>query len=178
MLFQLGEKTPKIFKDCFVAPSSSLIGEVIMEKEASVWFNVVIRADNAAITVGSGSNVQDGSILHVDHGFPLTIGKGVTVGHKVMLHGCTIGDNCLIGMNAVILNGAKIGANCIIAANALITEGTEIPDGHMAIGSPAKIIKPLTDKHKEMISQGAKHYTDNAETYKTELKPIQHHNES
>lgn len=169
MKYQIEDKAPIIAEGCFVANSADLIGEVIMHEGASVWFNCVLRADNASITVGKNSNVQDGSVLHVDPGFPLEIGEGVTVGHKVMLHGCTIGNYSLIGINAVVLNGAKIGKNCIVGANALVTEGTLIPDGHMALGSPAKVVKAIDEKAMEMLKGGADHYVQNSERYRDSL---------
>lgn len=169
MKYQLENNKPDIAEDCFVAASADLIGDVIMHQGASVWFNCVLRADNASITVGKNSNVQDGSVLHVDPGFPLTIGEGVTVGHKVMLHGCTIGDNSLIGINAVVLNGAQIGKNCIIGANALVTEGTIIGDGQMALGSPAKVVKEVSEGTIAMLKAGADHYVHNGKRYQESL---------
>jgi len=144
-----------------------------MASHASVWFNCVLRADNEPIHIGANSNVQDGSILHVDPGCPITIGANVTVGHKVMLHGCTIGDNTLIGMNAVVLNNAKIGKNCVIGASALVTENMDIPDGSMVLGSPAKVVKELSDKHIDMLKHGADHYVKNAKTYQDLLEVIE-----
>ena len=172
MKYELDVNKPKIDQACFVAPSADLIGRVIMKSNSSVWFNCVLRADNEPITIGENSNVQDGSILHVDPGFPIDIGEGVTVGHKVMLHGCTIGENTLIGMNSVILNGAKIGKNCVIGANSLITENTEIPDGSMAMGAPAKVVKALNEKHIRMLKRGADHYVENSAKYTKSLKSI------
>lgn len=169
MKYQLEDKAPDIAEDCFVAKSADLIGEVIMHQGASVWFNCVLRGDNASITVGRNSNVQDGSVLHADPGFPLSIGEGVTIGHKVMLHGCTIGDNSLIGINAVVLNGAQIGKNCIIGANALVTEGTIIADGQMALGSPAKVVKEISEGAVEMIEAGASHYVENSKRYRNSI---------
>jgi carbonic anhydrase/acetyltransferase-like protein (isoleucine patch superfamily) len=169
MKYQLEDKAPDIAKDCFVAQSADLIGDVIMQEGSSVWFNCVVRADNATITIGKNSNVQDGSVLHVDPGFALNIGEGVTVGHKVMLHGCTIGDNSLIGINAVVLNGAQIGKNCIIGANALVTEGTIIADGQMALGSPAKVVKKVSEDTVKMLKAGAKHYVDNGKRYQRSM---------
>ncbi|MDH5738597.1 MAG: gamma carbonic anhydrase family protein, partial [Gammaproteobacteria bacterium] len=128
MIYQLGNRRPEMKGDFFIADNAMVIGSVVLENNASVWFNAVIRGDNECITIGENSNVQDGSVLHTDPGVPLIIGKGVTVGHKVMLHGCHIGDNSLIGINAVVLNGARIGKNCLIGANSLIPEGKEIPD--------------------------------------------------
>lgn len=170
MIYKLGDKSPEIHASCFVAPSADLIGSVVMREKASVWFNCVLRADNEPITVGKNSNIQDGSILHVDDNFPINIEANVTVGHKVMLHGCTIGEGTLIGMNAVVLNGAKIGKNCLVGANALITEGMEIPDGSMVLGSPAKVVKQLDEKTQGMLKMGATHYTQNSALYLAELQ--------
>jgi len=172
MKFSLGNVAPSIDDSCFVAPSSDLIGQVVLHRNASVWFNCVLRADNEAITIGENSNIQDGSILHVDPGLPINIGPNVTIGHKVMLHGCTIGESSLIGMNAVVLNGATIGKNCIIGANTLVTENMDIPDGSMVLGSPAKIVKTLDEKTKAMLAVGAEHYVQNSVRYKTELIEI------
>lgn len=169
MNYKLGEHSPSIDDSCFVAPSADLIGQVVMHPNSSVWFNCVLRADNEPITIGENSNVQDGSILHVDPGCPIEIANNVTVGHKVMLHGCTIGEGTLIGMNAVVLNGAKIGKHCLIGANALVTENMEIPDGSMVLGSPAKIVKELDEKTQAMLKTGAEHYVDNSARYKSEL---------
>jgi carbonic anhydrase/acetyltransferase-like protein (isoleucine patch superfamily) len=172
MKYKLGDLTPSIADDCFIAPSADLIGQVTLANNSSVWFNCVLRADNEPISVGENSNIQDGSILHVDPGFPINIGRNVTVGHKVMLHGCTIGDESLIGMNAVILNGSKIGKNCLIGANALVTENTEIPDGSMALGAPAKVVKTLSDKQIAMLKKGAEHYVKNGARYLELLQEI------
>lgn len=172
MIFKLDQDTPEIDDSCFVAPSASLIGQVNMAENSSVWFNCVLRADNEPINIGKNSNVQDGSVLHVDPTFPINIGENVIVGHKVMLHGCTIGDNTLIGMNAVILNGATIGENCIIGANALITEGTEIPSGSMALGSPAKVVKKLDEATMDLLKSGAQHYVHNSARYKAGLVQV------
>ncbi len=173
MKYALGDKQPKVGKECYIAPSADVIGDVDMHDKSSVWFNCVLRADNAKITIGEGSNVQDGSVLHVDEGFPLEIGTNVTIGHKVMLHGCTIGNNSLIGMNAVVLNGAKIGENCIIGAGALVTEKTEIPDGYMALGSPAKPVKEIGEGVTKMLQMGADHYMEKALQYAEGLTPIE-----
>lgn len=176
MLYQLGKLCPNIPKSCFIAPNATVIGNVQLGENASVWFNVVIRADNAQVKIGDNSNIQDGSILHVDDDFPIVIAQNVTVGHKVMLHGCTIDEGSLIGMNAVILNGAQIGKNCLVGANALVTENMIIPDGSLVLGSPAKVIKQLDDKAKAMLSRGAVHYVQNGLLYKKELKQIDHVN--
>ena len=171
MIYSLEDRQPEIDESCFVAESADLIGSVVMHENASVWFNCVLRADNEPIVVGKNSNVQDGSVLHVDPGFPLNIGEGVTVGHKVMLHGCTIGDNSLIGINAIVLNGAKIGKNCIIGANALVTEGMEVPDGSMVLGSPGKVVKELDERAFAMLKMGADHYVSNGKRYAAKLTP-------
>lgn len=170
MIFALGDQTPQIAESCFIAPSASLIGSVKLVADASVWFNCVLRGDNDSITIGEGSNIQDGSVLHVDPGCPINIGRNVTVGHKVMLHGCSIGDNSLIGMNAVVLNGARIGKNCLIGANTLITENTEIPDGQLVLGSPGNIVKALNQANIELIKASAEHYVENARRYREKLK--------
>ena len=172
MLYRLGKLSPNISKSCFIAPNASVIGNVVLAENASVWFNVVIRADNAQIKIGKNSNIQDGSILHVDDDFPITIAQNVTIGHKVMLHGCSIDEGSLIGMNAVVLNGAKIGKNCLVGANALVTENMIIPDGSLVLGSPAKVIKQLDEKTQTMIAAGAAHYVHNNIRYRTELTPI------
>ena len=170
MIYRLEDRIPDIHESCFVADSADLIGSVVMQENASVWFHCVLRADNETITIGKSSNVQDGSVLHVDPGFPLTIGEGVTVGHKAMVHGCTIGDNSLIGINAVVLNGARIGKNCVIGANALVTEGMEIPDNSMVLGSPGKVVKELDENTIAMLKLGAEHYVANGLRYTNYLK--------
>jgi carbonic anhydrase/acetyltransferase-like protein (isoleucine patch superfamily) len=171
MLYKLGDVAVKITgEDYFVAENATVLGNVILENNASVWFNAVIRGDNATITIGENSNIQDGSVLHSDDGVPLTIGKNVTVGHKVMLHGCTIGDNSLIGINAVILNNAKIGKNCLIGANTLIPEGKVIPDGSLVMGSPGKVVRELNAEQKAMLIASANSYVQNFKRFKSELK--------
>lgn len=172
MIYSLDGQTPQTSNASFVAESADLIGQVELKNNASVWFNCVLRADNEPIVVGENSNVQDGSVLHVDPGFPIEIGTGVTIGHKVMLHGCTIGDNTLIGINAVVLNGAKIGKNCIIGAGALVTENSEIPDGSMVLGAPGKVVKQLDEKTQELLSLGADHYVSNGQRYSELLKSV------
>jgi len=172
MIFQLGNHCPNISASSFIAPSANVIGNVNIAENASVWFNVVIRADLDKIIIGENSNIQDGCVLHVDEGFPINIGKNVTIGHKAMLHGCSIAEGSLIGMNAVVLNGAKIGKDCLIGANALVTENMLIPDGSLVIGSPAKVVKQLDEKVKAMILQGVGHYVDCNHQYKKELKLI------
>ena len=173
MLYKLGAKSVDIAgEDCFVAPSADVIGRVRLENNASVWFNAVIRGDNELITIGENSNVQDCSVLHTDMGYPLTIGKNVTVGHKVMLHGCEIGDGSLIGINSVILNGAKIGKNCLIGANSLVAGGKDIPDGSLVLGSPAKVVKTLSAEKQAELAKSADAYVKNFKRYKRELQEV------
>lgn len=172
MLYQLGERKVQQEGDGhFVADNATVIGNVLLKARANIWFNVVIRGDNELITIGEGSNIQDGSILHSDPGFPLTVGPDVTIGHKVMLHGCTIGEGSLIGINAVVLNGAKIGKGCLIGANALVTEGMDIPDGSMVLGSPAKVRRQLSAEEQEALIGSAHHYVENAAHFRAALKP-------
>ena len=167
MIIDLGDKKLKTADDNFwIAPNASVIGEVNLERDASIWFNAILRADNEPITIGEGSNVQDGAIVHTDPGFACRIGKKVTVGHMAMLHGCSIGDGSLIGIGSVILNGAKIGKNCIIGSKALVTEGMEVPDGSMVLGIPGKIKKTLNEEEESIVSIGAEHYIENYKKYK------------
>lgn len=170
--FSLGERKITTQGEHYIAPGSSLIGSVSLGELVSIWFNVVIRADNDLVTIGDGSNVQDGSILHVDPGFPISIGRNVTIGHKVMLHGCTIGDGSLVGMNAVVLNGAVVGKECLIGANALVTEGMEIPDRSLVLGSPGKIIKKVDEKMLAMQLRASRHYQEKIPLYRDQLKPM------
>ena len=167
MIIDLGDKKLKTADDNFwIAPNASIIGDVNLERDASIWFNAILRADNEPITIGEGSNVQDGAIIHTDPGYACNIGKKVTVGHMAMLHGCSIGDGSLIGIGSVVLNGAKIGKNCIIGSKALVTEGMEVPDGSMVLGIPGKIKKTLTEEEQSVVSLGAEHYIDNYKKYK------------
>ena len=169
MIYQLEDAGPQIHASAWVAENATLAGQITLQKDVSIWFNAVLRAEHAPITVGEGSNIQDGSVCHVDPGMPLTIGRSVTVGHKVMLHGCTIGDESLIGINAVILNGAKIGRNCLIGANSLVPEGKEIPDGSLVMGSPGKIVRTLSEAQIEGLKASAMHYVENGRRYKASL---------
>ena len=172
-LYRLDDATPEISDDgAWVAPDAAVIGRVKLLPRASVWFGAVLRGDNELITIGEDSNVQDGSVMHTDMGFPLTLGTGVTVGHKAMLHGCTVGDYSLIGIGATILNGAKIGKNCIIGAHALITEGKEIPDGSLVMGSPGKVIRQLDNETKESLIDSALHYQERAAEFSKHLDKI------
>ncbi len=155
----------------YIAPDATVLGSVILENDASIWFNVVIRADNDRIHVGAGTNVQDGSVLHVDPGYPLTLGSRVSIGHKVMLHGCSIGDGTLIGINSVVLNGARIGRGCLIGANSLITEGKDIPDGVLVLGSPGKVVRELSADERANLLRIADGYVERARRFKTQLRP-------
>jgi len=170
MLYRLGEKCVRLQGGGhYVAPSANVIGDVTLEDSVSVWFNVVIRADKDSIVVGADTNIQDGAVLHVDPGYPMNIGRGVTVGHKAMLHGCSVGDNSLIGINAVVLNGAKIGRNCLIGANSLVVENTEIPDGSMAFGSPARVRRQLSEEEIAGLKLSAQHYVGNGQLFAQQL---------
>jgi carbonic anhydrase/acetyltransferase-like protein (isoleucine patch superfamily) len=171
MEFALGDFRLTTAGDAYwVAPTAVVIGKVKLEKNASVWWGSVLRGDNEPITVGEGSNVQDGCVLHADPGYPLIIGKGVTVGHMAMLHGCVIGDGSLIGIGAVILNGARIGVNCLIGAKALIPEGKEIPDNSLVMGAPGQIKREVTEEHIARMRHSAEHYVANWQRYKRELR--------
>ncbi|OQX34818.1 MAG: gamma carbonic anhydrase family protein [Oceanospirillales bacterium LUC14_002_19_P2] len=170
MIYRLGERCLDVRgDDWFVADNASVIGSVALENNASIWFNAVVRGDNELITVGENSNIQDGAVLHTDPGFPLTIGRGVTVGHKVMLHGCEIGEYSLVGINAVILNGAKIGKYCVIGANALIPEGKVIPDYSVVMGSPGRVVKTVAEPQKKMLELSSAHYVQNFQRYQRQL---------
>ncbi|HCL42361.1 gamma carbonic anhydrase family protein [Halopseudomonas pachastrellae] len=170
MKYSLGEDRVQMADDAWIADTAAVIGKVTLEAGANVWFGAVIRGDVERITVGEHSNVQDGAVMHADSGVPLTLGKGITVGHNAMLHGCTVGDYSLIGINAVVLNGAKIGKHCIIGANSLIPEGKEIPDGSLVMGSPGKVVKTLNDQQKKMLELSAAHYVQNAKRFRDQLK--------
>lgn len=171
-IYELDGHAPHLAEGAWVAESADVIGKVELHKNASVWPKVVIRGDNDLIQVGEGSNIQDASILHTDPGYPLLIGKDVTVGHQVMLHGCAIGDGSLIGIGAIVLNGAKIGKRCLVGAGALVTEGKEFPDGSMIIGSPAKAVKELTPEQMAGIGDISGRYVKNAQRYIKTLKKI------
>ena len=155
----------------YVAPDASIIGSVTLEQDVSIWFNVVIRGDNDVITIGENSQVQDGSVLHTDKGYPLTLGKNVSIGHMSMLHGCIIGDGCLIGIKSVLLNGAVIGRNCLIGANTLITEGKVIPDGSLVLGSPCKVVRQLSTKEITDINSFSARYVQKFKRYQAGFKP-------
>ncbi len=170
MKYSLAERKIVTKGDYWIAPSAAVIGSVVLENNASVWFNVVIRGDNDVITIGENSQVQDGSVLHTDPGFPLTLGRNVSIGHMAMLHGCTIGDGCLIGIKSVIMNGAVIGRNCLIGANALVTEGKVIPDGSLVLGAPGKVVRQLSADEIAGINAFADHYVQRFRYYKADLK--------
>lgn len=173
-LYELNGIAPHLPEDgdVFIAPGAILIGNIRLETGSSVWFNAVLRGDNELISVGQGSNVQDGCVCHTDPGFPLSIGKDCTIGHKALLHGCTIGDGALIGMGATVLNGAKIGAGCLIGAGALITEGKEIPPGSLVMGAPGKVVRQMDEAGKAMLRASAAHYQERMRSYRTGLKPV------
>ena len=172
MKYRLGDACVDTHPDSWTAPTATLIGRVRLEEGASVWFNAVLRGDNELILIGKDSNVQDGAVMHTDMGYPLTLGTGVTIGHNAMLHGCTVGDYSLIGINAVILNGAKIGKHCIIGANSLIGEGKVIPDGSLVMGSPGKVVRDLTDEQKALLQASAAHYVKNGQRYARDLEEL------
>lgn len=169
-IYRLGEKAPQLAPSVWIAPSATVIGDVRLAENVSIWWNVVLRGDNDPIIIGENSNIQDGSVLHTDEGIPLTIGRDVTVGHMVMLHGCTIGDGSLIGMGSIVLNGATIGKNCLIGAGTLIPEGKVIPDNSLVVGSPGRVVHELTEKHIARMAHSAEHYVNNALHYQQFLE--------
>lgn len=173
-VYALGAVTPQLPADgeYWIAPSASVMGSVILKKNASIWWGAVARGDTDTITVGENSNVQDGSVLHADHGSPLLIGANVTVGHLVMLHGCTIGDNSLIGIGSIVLNGAKIGRNCLIGAGALIPEGKEIPDNSLVMGAPGKVVREIGEQQAAVLAASAMHYVENWKRYAREMAQV------
>lgn len=170
-LYTIGNKTPQTTPLNWIAPNATVIGDIRLGRDASIWWNVVLRGDNDPITIGDGTNIQDSCVLHTDEGVPLTIGAGVTVGHMVMLHGCTIGDNALIGIGSIILNRAVIGKNSIVGANTLIPEGKVFPDGVLIVGSPGKVVRELTTDEIARLRTSAANYVTNANRYLNELKP-------
>lgn len=171
-LYALGDVSPTVSDSAWVAPGCHVIGRVVLADNTSVWFGSTLRGDNETITIGPGSNVQENTVMHTDMGFPLTIGEGCTIGHKAMLHGCTIGDNSLVGMGATILNGAVIGSNCLIGAGALITEGKVIPDGSLVMGVPGKVIRELDQPAIQSLKASALHYQENAARFARDLQPL------
>lgn len=171
-IYELDGVAPQVHTQAWVAPSAQVIGQVSVGAGASIWFGTVVRGDTERITIGADSNIQDASVLHADAGQPLVIGERVTVGHQAMLHGCTVGDESLIGIGAIVLNGAKIGKNCLVGAGALVTEGKEFPDGSMILGSPAKVVRQLTPEQIEGLRQSAQHYKTNAQRFAKTLRPL------
>ncbi|MGH1577146.1 gamma carbonic anhydrase family protein [Planktotalea sp.] len=171
-LYTLGDLTPQIDENTWIAPDANVIGNVVMEAGASIWFGSTLRGDNEVIHIGAGTNVQENTVMHTDIGYPLTIAAGCTIGHKVMLHGCTIGENSLIGMGATVLNGAKIGKNCLIGAGALITEGKVIPDGSLVMGAPGKVVRQMDDQGIAGLKASALHYQDNMRRFRADLKAL------
>ena len=173
-IYALGNVTP-VFPETgnyWVAPDAQVMGNIVLKENASIWFGSVLRGDNDPIIIGENSNVQDGAVLHTDIGFPLTLGANVTVGHQAMLHGCTVGDNSLIGIGATVLNGAKIGQNCLIGAHALVGEGKDIPDNSMVLGMPGKIVRELGEDNEKMLVASAKFYVENWKRFKKTLKEV------
>ena len=171
-IYSIDGKTPDIASDAWVAPGATIIGDVQLQSKSSVWFGAVIRAENDRVVIGERSNIQDGSVIHIDPGFPLRLHDDVTVGHKAMLHGCTVKDQTLIGIGSVLLNGCVIGKNSIVGANTLIPEGKEYPDGVLILGSPGKVVRELTEEQQKGIVLAADHYVNNAKTYREKLKIV------
>ncbi|MEO5880841.1 MAG: gamma carbonic anhydrase family protein [Caldimonas sp.] len=171
-IHRLDDRIPMIHSSAWVADNATVIGEVELEEDASVWFGAILRGDSALLRIGKRSNVQDGSVIHADEGIPTTVGDNVTIGHLVMLHGCTIGDGSLVGIGAVVLNHARIGRNCLVGARALVTEGKEFPDGSLIVGSPAVAVRTLSAAQIEVVQHAATHYVDNARRFRTGLTKI------
>ncbi|MCE3264902.1 MAG: gamma carbonic anhydrase family protein [Pseudoduganella sp.] len=171
-IYQLGEHAPEIDASAFVAENATLIGKVTLHANSSVWFGATIRGDNERITIGENSNVQEGTVMHTDMGYPLTVGKDVTIGHQAMLHGCSIGDGTLIGIQAVVLNGARIGKGCLVGAGALVTEGKEFPDNSLIVGVPAKVVRQLTAEDVARLRGSADSYVQRGQLFKSQLKKI------
>ncbi|HEY5634087.1 MAG TPA: gamma carbonic anhydrase family protein [Burkholderiaceae bacterium] len=171
-IYQLGDFVPELHAEAWVAPEAQVIGRVRLDAGASVWFGATLRGDNELIWIGEGSNVQDSAVLHTDPGFALTVGRNVLIGHQAMLHGCTVGDGTLIGIQAVVMNGAKIGRNCLIGAGALVTEGKEIPDNSVVLGSPGKVVRQLGENEIARNANGVQRYRQRAAYYRSQLKRI------
>jgi len=173
-VYNLGDFRPELPKEdeYWIAPNAVVVGRVILKKNASVWFGATLRGDNDPIIIGENSNIQDGSVLHTDEGSPLIVGENVTVGHMVMMHSCTIGDNSLIGIGSIVLNGAKIGKNCLIGANCLITEGKEIPDNSLVMGAPGKVVREISPEQARRLAHGAEHYVQNWKRFKATMTAV------
>ena len=171
-LYELDGRRPTIAEDTWIAPDANIIGDVVIEEGASVWFGCTLRGDNEQIVIGKGSNVQESTVMHTDPGFALIIGENCTIGHKAMLHGCRIADGALIGMGATVLNGARIGRNCLIGAGALITEGKDIPDGSLVMGAPGKIVRELAPGAVKGLEMSARHYQDNMRRFRAGLREV------
>ncbi|MEP7057744.1 MAG: gamma carbonic anhydrase family protein [Caldimonas sp.] len=171
-IYRLDDQSPRLAASAWVADSAQVMGNVELLDDASVWFGAMLRGDNEMLSIGRRSNVQDGSVIHSDPGFPATLGDDVTIGHQVMLHGCTIGDGSLIGIQSVVLNGARIGRHCLVGAGALVTEGKEFPDGSLIVGRPAKVVRQLTDEQIAGLKRTAAHYVANALRFKAGLERI------
>ena len=172
MIYELDGVAPVLGRDAWVAPDANLIGKVVLEDEASVWFGATLRGDNEEIRLGRGANIQENVVCHTDMGYPMVIGADCTIGHKAMLHGCTIGEGTLIGMGATVLNGARIGRGCLIGAGALITEGKEIPDYSLVMGAPGRVVRQMDEAAVARLLASAQHYRDNAARYRKGLRPI------
>ncbi|MBS1190245.1 MAG: transferase hexapeptide repeat [Rhodocyclaceae bacterium] len=170
-IFTLGEKKPQVGRDVWIAPNATVIGDIRLADQVSIWWNAVLRGDNDPISIGAGTNIQDGSVLHTDEGIPMHIGSQVTVGHMVMLHGCTVGDGSLVGIGSIVLNRAVIGRHSIVGANTLIPEGKVFPDRVLIVGSPGKVVRELTDEEVLKLTKSAEHYVANAGRYRTSLAP-------
>ena len=171
-IYQLDEHVPQIAESAWVADSAQVVGRVELAEGSSIWFGAILRGDNEPLRVGRGSNVQEGTVIHADEGFPVTLGENVTIGHQVMLHGCSIGDGSLVGIQSVILNGARIGRNSLVGAGSLVTEGKEFPDGSLIVGRPAKVVRALTPEQIEQLQRNAEHYVVNARRFKAGLKKL------
>jgi carbonic anhydrase/acetyltransferase-like protein (isoleucine patch superfamily) len=171
-IYRLGDAAPTIASSAYVAPTATLIGKVILREHASVWFGATLRGDNEPIVIGENSNVQENTVMHTDMGYPLTVGANVTVGHQAMLHGCSIGDGALIGIQAVVLNGAVIGRQCLVGAGAIVTERKQFPERSLILGAPAKVVRQLTEQEIAGILQGAEHYVRRGAQYRGELQSL------
>lgn len=171
-IYHLGDKVPQLAPTVWVAPNATIVGDVHLAENVSIWWNAVLRGDNDPIIIGENTNIQDGSVLHTDEGIPLTLGRDITVGHKVMMHGCTVGDGALIGMGSILLNGAVIGKHCLIGAGTLIPEGKVIPERSLVVGSPGRVIRELSDEQVARMVASAQHYVRNARRYQQFLEEI------